>query len=89
MKTQVDKTGAQERLAELLRERLEVIADRAWYARDAVGHLAALQKVSEAIEEQVRVLPLPLNPQFAHYLERRSYDKALAFLEGRVPEDHA
>ena len=68
-------------LAALLRQRLAVIADREWYARDAAGHLAALQSVSEAIEAAVRVLPRPVDSQLAHYLERRSYDKALAFLD--------
>lgn len=70
------------KLAGLLRQRLAVIADREWYARDAAGHLVALQTVSEAIEAAARALPQPVDAQLAHYLERRSYDKALAFLEG-------
>jgi hypothetical protein len=73
------------KLAGLLRQRLVVIADREWYARDAAGHLAALQTVSEAIEAAARGLPKPVDAQLAHYLERRSYDKALAFLEEQKP----
>lgn len=73
------------KLAGLLRRRLAVIADRDWYARDAAGHLAALQSVSEAIEAAAHALPGPVDPQLAHYLDRRSYDKALAFLEEQQP----
>jgi hypothetical protein len=67
-------------LADALDTRLALIADRAWVARDAPGHLAALGNISEKIEQLSRELPLPLPGELAHYLERRSYDKALAFL---------
>jgi hypothetical protein len=69
-------------LAEALRERLVVIGDREWFARDAAGHLSALQSVSEKIERLSAALPPPVDPQLRHFLERRSYDKALAFLNG-------
>jgi hypothetical protein len=69
-------------LAEALRERLVVIGDREWFARDASGHLSALQSVSERIERLSAVLPPPVDPQLRHFLERCSYDKALAFLNG-------
>ena len=69
-------------LAAALRERLAVIADRASYARDPQAHLARLQGVSERIAALGGTLPAPVDPRLAHYLERCSYDKALAFLEG-------
>jgi hypothetical protein len=68
-------------LATALRERRSVIADREFYARDPQGHLAQLQSVSERIVTLARDLPQPVDPQLAHFLERCSYDKALAFLE--------
>jgi hypothetical protein len=68
-------------LAEVLRERLAVIADRAAYQLDPSGHLVRLQKVSEQIIALRAALPSPVDPQLAHYLDRSSYDKALAFIE--------
>jgi hypothetical protein len=70
-------------LAAALRERLAVIADRELYARDPAGHLEKLKTASEAIEQIQSRLPPPLDPDLAHYLQRRSFDKALAVLEGR------
>lgn len=70
-------------LADALRERLAVIADREAYARDAQAHLARLQSASERITALAGQLPQPVDRQFAHYLERCSYDKALAWLEER------
>ena len=70
-------------LAAALRERLAVIADREWYARDAAGHLAKLQAVSEEIVRLGAALPKPVPGDFAHYLQRASYDKALAWIEGQ------
>ena len=71
-------------LAESLRARLAVIADRAAYERDPQAHLQQLQTVSERIVELGRQLPTPVDSQLAHYLQRCSYDKALAFLEGQA-----
>jgi hypothetical protein len=71
----------QESLATALRERLAVIADREWYARDPAGHLDRLRTVSEQITVLRTQLPPPVDPQLAHFLDRCSYDKALAFLE--------
>ena len=68
-------------LAAALRERLVVIADRASYERDPQAHLRQLQSVSERIAALAGKLPAPVDPRLAHYLERCSYDKALAFLE--------
>jgi hypothetical protein len=82
-----DRSSLESALAGALKERLAVIADRAWYARDADGHLQALIQVSERILAAAAELPKPLHPQLAHYLERCSYDKALAFLEGNAPAE--
>lgn len=68
-------------LAAALRERLDVIADRAFYARDPAGHLDRLRAVSERIVHLQGQLPPPIDPQLAHYFQRGSYDKALAFIE--------
>ena len=69
-------------LAGALRERLVVIADHAHRDRDQAGHLQRLIAVSERIDVLVLALPSgDLDPQFRHYLERRSYDKALAWIE--------
>ncbi len=71
-------------LADVLRERLVVIADREAYARDPQAHLQRLQAASENIIALARQLPAPVDRQFAHYLERCSYDKALAWLDERL-----
>jgi len=68
-------------LAEALRERRRVIADREFYVRDPAGHLAHLQRVSVEISKKAADLPAPAPPQLAHFLERCSYDKALAWIE--------
>ncbi len=73
----------QQSLVAALRERLAVIADREWYARDPAGHLERLRTVSEQIAALQQQLPPPVDPQLRHYFERCSYDKALAFLEAR------
>ena len=70
-------------LREALRERLAVIRDEQ-SRRDEEKHLARLRAVSEKIEKLQAALPQPVDPQLAHYLQRKSYDKALEFLEGRT-----
>ncbi len=70
-------------LAEALRERLTVIADHAHRDRDQAGHLHRLIDVSGRIDALIAALPASeLDPQFRHYLEKRSYDKALAWIGG-------
>jgi len=68
-----------QQLLNSLRERLNVIADHELRDRDPVMHLKKLQEASEAIEQWEKVLLLEKNvdPKLRHYLERRSYDKAL------------
>lgn len=68
-------------LAAALRERLAVIADREFYARDPAAHMEKLRAASERIAELQAQLPAPVDPRLQHYLERCSYDKALAHLE--------
>jgi len=71
-------------LAQALRERLAIIHDED-SRRDAQAHMARLSAVSEKIDKLAAAVPRPLDPQLAHYLQRRSYDKALEFLEGQAP----
>ena len=69
-------------LASALRDRLNVIADHAFRDRDPQAHLARLQEVSERLDALAQRVPNSLDPQFLHFLQRRSYDKALGWLEG-------
>jgi hypothetical protein len=67
-------------LREALRERLAIIGDEE-SRRDTGAHMARLRAISERIDKLAAVLPRPIDPRLAHYLQRRSYDKALEFLE--------
>ena len=67
-------------LANALRERLAVIADRDFYARDPAAHLEKLKAVSEKITQLGAALPRPVPGDFAHYLQRQSYQKALDWI---------
>ncbi len=67
-------------LREALRERLTIIHDEE-SRRDPETHMTRLSAVSEKINKLEAALPRPIDPQLAHYLKRRSYDKALEFLE--------
>ncbi len=78
----MNPTPIYDELAGALRERLIVIRDSAWRERDSAGQLARLQEVSESIVSLQGRLPQPVDPMLAHYLQRCSYDKALAWLEG-------
>jgi Tfp pilus assembly protein PilO len=69
-----------EELAAALRERLTIVADEA-SRRNAEAHMRRLQQISERIEELERQLPATVHPQLRHYLQRRSYSKALEFIE--------
>ena len=71
-------------LADALRERLAVIADRELYARNPAAHLEKLKSASERITQIGNALPRPLPGDFAHYLQRASYEKALAWLDARA-----
>ena len=67
-------------LKEALRERIAVIRDEE-SRRDEAKHIDRLRVVSEKIDKLQAALPQPIDPRLAHYLQRRSYDKALEFLE--------
>ncbi len=71
-------------LRDALRERLAIIHDEA-SRRDEAAHIARLGVISEKIDKLQAALPRPIDPRLSHYLQRRSYDKALEFLEGRAP----
>jgi hypothetical protein len=68
-------------LARALRERVAIIRDQQ-SREDETAHIARLRHVSEKIDKLHADLPQPVDPQLAHFLQRRSYDKALEFLEG-------
>jgi rubrerythrin len=68
-------------LKEALRERLAIIRDEE-SRRDEERHTARLRAISDKIDKLQAALPRPVDPRLAHYLQRRSYDKALEFLEG-------
>ncbi len=79
-----------EQLACALRARLEIIADHELRDRDATSHLKKLQEASAAIEDCVAVLSqATIDSHLRHYLERRSYDKALAWIEEEIAGSHA
>ena len=67
-------------LRDALRERLTIIHDEESRA-DEAKHIERLRAVSEKIDKLQAALPRPIDPQLAHYLQRKSYDKALQFLE--------
>jgi hypothetical protein len=72
-------------LADALRERLEIVADEE-SRRDPLRHTERLKEISEKIERIEDRLPPTLDPQLRHFLQRRSYSKALELLamEGRA-----
>ena len=71
-------------LAAALRERLETIRDEN-SRRDPEAHTARLRAISEKIDNLAAALPRPVDSQLAHFLQRKSYDKALEHLEGATP----
>ena len=70
-------------LAAALRERIAIIADRDLYARDPAAHLEKLRAVSEQITAHAAALPKPVDGEFAHFIHRASYAKALDWLAAR------
>lgn len=71
-----------EPLRQLLRRRLEVIADRDLREHDPAGQLRQLQEVSEAITAEHARLRPQLPSRLNHYLTQASLQKALDWLEG-------
>jgi len=76
-------TKTETELAEALRERLKIISDEK-SRRDPDQLVRRLREISERIETLAAALPRPIPPRLAHFLDRRSYDKALALLEGNA-----
>ena len=67
-------------LATALRERLQIISDEE-SRRDPEAHTRRLREISEKIDRLERSLPAKSDPQLRHFLQRRSYSKALELLE--------
>jgi hypothetical protein len=67
-------------MAAALRERLAIIQDQV-SRQNPAAHMARLQAVSEKIETLAARLPPDIDRRLSHYLERRSYEKALELLE--------
>jgi len=67
-------------LAQALRDRLAIIHDEQ-SRRDPDVHMARLRTISEKIDEFQATLPPRVDPRLAHYLQQRSYEKALEFIE--------
>jgi len=67
-------------LAAALRERLAIIGDELSRV-DPDRHTERLREVSERIERLEQSLPPKIDPQLRHFLQRRSYSKALELLE--------
>lgn len=66
-------------LADALRDRLAIIADEESRS-DPDRHTERLREVSEKIERLEHELPAKIDPQLRHFLQRRSYTKALELL---------
>ncbi|MFZ4778799.1 MAG: hypothetical protein ACOYM3_25820 [Terrimicrobiaceae bacterium] len=64
-----------------IQKRLEVVADHELRDRDQAAHLEALKAAHRALESQRAGLPSNTDPQLLHFLDRQSYEKALAFLQ--------
>ena len=67
-------------LAQALRERLAVIRDEE-SRRDQAKHIARLRAVSQKIDRLQESLTSSIDARLKHYLGRKSYDKALEYLE--------
>jgi len=70
-------------LAQALRERLGVIRNEK-SRRDPTKHIDRLRAVSEKIDRLQESLPPSTDPRLKHYLDRKSYDKALEYLEAEL-----
>ena len=70
-------------LTAALRERLAIVGDEN-SRRDPEAHTARLKAISEKIDKLEAALPRPIDPELAHFLQRKSYDKALELLERRA-----
>jgi hypothetical protein len=71
------------KLAQALRQRLAIIHDEE-SRRDHVKHMDRLRAVSEKIDRLQESLTPSIDPRLKHYLDRKSYDKALEHLEAQL-----
>ena len=60
------------KLAELLRKRLEIIADHEFRDNDPESHLKSLEEISVAIENQHETLGNSIDARLKHYLTKKS-----------------
>ncbi|MGI8820152.1 MAG: hypothetical protein ACR2ID_04695 [Chthoniobacterales bacterium] len=67
-------------LSKILHEHREIVGDEV-SRRDSARHMQRLQGVSERLEEMERRLSKAIDPQLRHFLQRRSYSKALEYLD--------
>jgi hypothetical protein len=67
-------------LAAALRERFAIIGDEE-SRTDPDRHTERLREVSEKIERLEQSLAPKIDPELRHFLQRRSYTKALELLE--------
>lgn len=70
-------------LAQALRERLAIIRDDE-SRRDHAKHIDRLRAISEKIDRLQQSLPSSTDARLKHYLDRKSYDKALEHLEAQL-----
>ena len=70
-------------LREALQERLAIIRDEE-SRLDEAKHIARLSAVSGKIDRLQQSLPSSTDPRLKHYLDRKSYDKALEYLETQL-----
>jgi hypothetical protein len=75
--------GALADLAQTLRERIAIVHDDE-SRRNVDAHMARLRAVSEKIDRLQESLPPSTDPRLKHYLDRKSYDKALEYLEANT-----
>ncbi len=66
-------------LAAALRERLSIISDNG-SRQNPLAHIERLRVASEKLEALEQQLPSGIDPQLRHFLQRRSYSKALDHL---------
>ena len=68
------------KLAELLERRLAVIGDHQLREEDPEEQLRQLKEVSEELSGWHKKMAPRLKPRLAHFMENRSYEKALDWI---------
>ncbi|MCH2024763.1 MAG: hypothetical protein MK172_03390 [Verrucomicrobiales bacterium] len=70
-----------DKLKYLLEKRIEIITDHEFRDNDPESHLLALKEISESIEAHHHEIRDEIPRQLQHFMDNRSYNKALEFLE--------